>query len=628
MRNRNALYEFLASFWAPLWVGFIGAIILLSADRWPGWWAFQFLGHVPPPLRALLAALVLAVGLRPVQITLTHLRLARVLDRLGWWLVPVAGVGFWLLREQTFRGDALLKLQLLDTQTLQADPYIWKEPLDSFLTYTFTGWLRPLAIGADFVVAGLSVAAGVGYVAVVLMLAQDLGLRGGQRWLAVLGLMALGSSQLWFGHVENYSLVTACSTFTIVLAIGYLVGRKPLWSVGLAAGAAVSLHLQAVFILPPLLLLLDRRRWAQQLRVLATTVPLIPILTVALLLASGVPRPGVPGEVFKDPQLFWAPVQMFAPQHLLDALNNLWLLVPALPFLVTVGLTTARQRFSWQNRGFLYLSALVFSLLVYHFAFQNDWPRPRDWDLFAIVGPGVALWGMYPCLIVLPPSGSAAGAVCKALLLPTLAFATVIAGCWVGVNYSYLLVHPDPTARALYERYRLMDLVELLPTARVTPTDPICTDPATDPTGCQRVTLTQFTLSRASAPETHAVIFAHAPAEIVLPLVVPDQPSFLWVSPVLDPLAWDWGGDGVTFQVRVRAAGREDLLWTRHLSPNVPGDRDWQQMFVSLDAYQGQEIELLLITDPGPTGDATADRAGWGVPWLMRGTLVDADGRS
>ena len=70
----------------------------------------------------------------------------------------------------------------------------------------------------------------------------------------------LGSSQLWFGHVENYSLVTAFSMVATALALGYLAGKRPLWGVGLAAGAALSAHPQAIFTFPALLLLLASRR--------------------------------------------------------------------------------------------------------------------------------------------------------------------------------------------------------------------------------------------------------------------------------------------------------------------------------------------------------------------------------
>jgi hypothetical protein len=40
---------------------------------------------------------------------------------------------------------------------------------------------------------------------------------------------------------------------------------------------------------------------------------------------------------------------------------------------------------------------------------------------------------------------------------------------------------------------------------------------------------------------------------------------------------------------------------------------------VPLDAYRGQTVTLVLEASPGPAGNSDADRAGWGLPWLMEG---------
>ena len=62
--------------------------------------------------------------------------------------------------------------------------------------------------------------------------------------------------------------------------------------------------------------------------------------------------------------------------------------------------------------------------------------------------------------------------------------------------------------------------------------------------------------------------------------------------------------------------------WRLTLRPVSIGSRP----FVPLDAYAGQRVNLVLETDPGPAGNADADRAGWGMPWLMSGTLGVAVG--
>ncbi len=60
---------------------------------------------------------------------------------------PDRGALFWVLRERTYRGDGLTKLQLLGSHTVQTDPYVWKEPLDALAAYAvpggFGGWPWP-----------------------------------------------------------------------------------------------------------------------------------------------------------------------------------------------------------------------------------------------------------------------------------------------------------------------------------------------------------------------------------------------------------------------------------------------------------------------------------------------------
>ena len=205
---------------------------------------------------------------------------------------------------------------------------------------------------------------------------------------------------------------------------------------------------------------------------------------------------------------------------------------------------------------------------------------------------------------------------------PVLAFAVAVTAAWVGVNHARVVLTPVAAEREQFVRYRTADLLGRLPEAMITPAAPFCADPA-DPTGCRRVTPWQFVMPQNG--DTRPVIFAHAPVRVAFPLEVPRAPTFLWVSPALDPLAWGWGGDGVTFRVRVAQNGNDAVLWERHLAPGNPADRYWVEAFVPLDAYAGQRVDLVLETDPGPAGNTAADRAGWGTPWLMSGTLEAPD---
>ena len=606
-------------------VGLGGAAIVLFGDRAGAWlWVWDYLHWVSWPVRFGLALAIVVVSLPAPQTWLARAWRRRPAGLPAWPLIPLSGVLFWLLREKTYRGDALLKLQLFATKTLQTDPYVWKEPLDALAGYTLTNWLRPMGLGPDVAIAVLSVVAGMIYVAAILEGSRHLSLGTTRRMLLVVGLMALGTSQLWFGHVENYSLVTAFSMVATALALGYLAGKRPLWGVGLAAGAALSAHPQAAFTFPALLLLLERRRWPRQVLTLAVSIVVIPLLTAIAFRVAVVPWPGFASAWAGDGQIFWTPQQALAPSQLLAALNSLWLVAPALPLILVAGIGALFRPGLRRDRRFWYTLVLAAGLLVYNFSFQNELPRPRDWDLFAIVGPGVTLWGLYVWLRRHDRSNPALPRKPASWGFPILAFAVAVSAAWVGVNHARVILVPNPGERDQFVRYRTAALLDLLSGATISPATPFCPDPAADPVGCRRVTPTTFVMPQNG--DTRPVIFAHAPARISFPLDVPRTPSFLWVSPALDPLAWGWGGDGVTFRVRVAQEGSDTVLWERHLTPGNPADQYWVEAFIPLDAYAGQRVNLVLETDPGPAGNADADRAGWGTPWLMSGTLGAPDG--
>jgi tetratricopeptide (TPR) repeat protein len=79
----------------------------------------------------------------------------------------------------------------------------------------------------------------------------------------------------------------------------------------------------------------------------------------------------------------------------------------------------------------------------------------------------------------------------------------------------------------------------------------------------------------------------------------------------LDPRSLNWGGDGATFEVFVDG----ERLFLEHL-PVENAQEGWHEREVDLAAFTGQTIHLSLATTPGPTGDVTADWAGWGEPRL------------
>lgn len=601
--------------WLPALVGLLGAVLLVTDSIW----TFRFLGLLPVTLRLLLGGGVALMGLNAPW-------LAEGLPRLGpgwdvtrlpaWAVIGVSGSIFWLGAERTHYGDGLLKLHLQATAQLQSSPpYIWKAPLDGLIGYWISRLTHALPLPLEQGIAAQSVIAGVVFVLAVGSIARRLTETPAYRSLIVLGLLTLGSSQLWFGHVENYSLVTAGVMVTVAGALAYLDGDVRLGTVGLLGGLAVSFHPQALFAMMALPLITSRLgRWRQILLLMVTGLA-IPALVTMILLMLGVPLP-TPGTGYVgDTQIFWTPAQLLDLTRLGESLENLWLLIPALPILTPILLFSGVWRRVSDDRRMAYLSGVGVGLLIYHFGFQNDLPRWQDWDLYAVVGPGVALWAL-AAWATMPRRWP--HTLLTALLLSGLAFALAVSGSWITVNHTFRLLDPDPSMRSVTGEYVLADLIDLLPTAQVIPPTPICADPAQDPTGCRRVAPLVITLP--TTGEDRAAIFAHAPAQVGFRLELPAEPTFLWVSPILDPAAWGWGGDGVTFRVEVEDGTGRETLWQEHIDPAAMPERGWAEVAVALSAYRGRAVQLWLVTDVGPAGNGDADRAAWGTPWIMLGT--------
>ena len=114
-------------------------------------------------------------------------------------------------------------------------------------------------------------------------------------------------------------------------------------------------------------------------------------------------------------------------------------------------------------------------------------------------------------------------------------------------------------------------------------------------------------------------LFMHAPSRASYSLTLPDEPVVLCFGMGLHPMTWDWGGDGVTFEVFVDDGEGEQQLLAERLDMAAARE-GWKDGRVDLSAYAGRAVTLTLSVIPGPAWEMTGDWAGWGEP-----RLVDAE---
>ena len=121
--------------------------------------------------------------------------------------------------------------------------------------------------------------------------------------------------------------------------------------------------------------------------------------------------------------------------------------------------------------------------------------------------------------------------------------------------------------------------------------------------------------------ESRRILFEHPKNIVTYTVTIPENPE-LRFGIGIDPSVWSTDmGDGVGFNVYI---SQKDKPWVwqrvfyKYLDPkNNPDDRHWQDFSVALDTYNGQEVEIIFETDPGPYGNSDYDWAGWSEPVII-----------
>lgn len=222
-----------------------------------------------------------------------------------------------------------------------------------------------------------------GGIFVVLLLAFSWALLGKKRWIVlVLGVGSAGFMQLFFGDVENYTLVTALMLVYFFAGYLYLQGRASLVVPSAALAVAICFHLLAAFLLPSLaylyLVALRRRQWGA----IAGAAIILVVIPAAVVVYFH--HNGLPFEVIRTSNAFGqgGKLQRFATPNLAyhgQITSLLLLLFP--PAVCVVPLVAYRRVSLSPFNVFMTLAASV--LLGYVFTWRADLGVYNDWNLYA-----------------------------------------------------------------------------------------------------------------------------------------------------------------------------------------------------------------------------------------------------
>ncbi len=394
-------------------------------------WGIWFYTALPPWLGWLGGLAVASLTLSPVNDALgrwLHRTWAALpgKDHEQRWFVAVSvamAIPFWLFRIRHLRwGDADFIVKAL-SYTGPDRPiwtiYNWQAPLTIFthaqlwlLLNSPAGSGVPLisGVGVDTLYAVTSVLSGVGFVYVLFHLADSLG-RDRLEKGTIFGLViTTGSMQLFFGYVENYTIISLGLVLTLYLGVRCLRGETSLAWPSLALAITNAFHPSTIVLWPAMgyvgWRVAGRRQSARSRTSEWAKLIIPPILIFAgltALMTAGGHGPGAmlvndrPGGADGIPfvPLFqvtteWQHYTMFSLAHLLDWANEHLLISPFGLFLLLVAFVARTARRTSAERpqdgentvlSFLTIASLTYLLLT--FVWNPDYGGRKDWDLFA-----------------------------------------------------------------------------------------------------------------------------------------------------------------------------------------------------------------------------------------------------
>ena len=338
----------------------------------------------------------------------------------------------------------------------------WQAPLDVWLHSQI--WLRfhaRLGWGEDATVVYrlLSPVAGIVYLSVIGLFCLRVERFRIPIWFGL--FVSLGTLQLFFGYVENYSLAAAGIVAYLWSGLELCRGRGRLWQAATLLALTMALHPSTLVLGPSLIYLawlqcrpaqafsaLQRNKLVRRC-VIQIGVPMIVIgaLTVGLmeagdhglqaLLTSDRPGGG-DGRWFVplwQTETRWERYLMFSRLHLRDWLNEWTLIAPILlPAGLILWIQSLVQQKSTPGRGrrrpesdFLLLAASCYALFTW--LWNPDYGGQRDWDLFSLAALPAAAW-----LAQLWPARFSSSQVAWRVLMPGIVYQGLHTAAWIYQN--------------------------------------------------------------------------------------------------------------------------------------------------------------------------------------------------
>ena len=421
MKGPRDIDKAIMAFWAMLCLFALLVIPVLSAKPVQEYfWAFHHLREVPLWIRLLLALLMITAivpqGNRMLWrlLAMPRVFLVKYLAHRGLRMALLAAgcfALFWLLRTQNLVfGDTINLIRDLTSDIhLGGQHLTFDKPLEfgfHSLAYRLLHNIFNFTVVETY--ALVSSLCGVGAVLLILSFWRRAAAREGQK-IAVWIFLSMGAMQLFFGYVENYTMVALGILIYYWLALRNLEGRCHLIWPAMVLSLSVCFHVLAGWLFPTLLYLWlvearkgDLKHALRSLAGAAGAVAAPIVLTLSFCFAIGISPSEIKNThlwnlkfIFllddSDPLNRYSMISVY---HLTNVLNQIWL--AALPGVMA--LTAALSERGKIDRKDAFFRFLLIAAVFLQF-FAATWHPGLDalnaWALFAVIGTGYTMLGAY-----------------------------------------------------------------------------------------------------------------------------------------------------------------------------------------------------------------------------------------
>lgn len=457
---------------------FVSAAIVAAAAFLPAQrlWGVNHLAFVPPALRAPALAL-LALGFLPFFAGPVYRMKIRVCDAVGAshrralksalvvLLAVAATAGFWSARSSTLLlGDGQLLVRSFEAAEEGYERVIMRSAKaimdeETIAPGTTLFYYGAVKTGAKFKkeplpsMRALNCVLGGLLIWLLGTIATGSFARGELRlWLLVLALGSC-SLELFFGYIENYTTPTLLLAIYVVLAFRALHARGPAWVAIVPLAMACYAHVQSILFVPSFVYLLLWTRAPERRAALLRYWP-ASFSAAAFMGVIVVPLIGKASKFYVPLGFSNEKYALFSPHHLIDIVNELFMLLPILPVVAVMAWlgrdaerASARERLrdprtlktptewfthpaEWQLTTTI-LIPCAFYILFFHPAIG----MARDWDLFTMATTALVPFVLLVLNRYLRATGIDAGAVAR-FAVPSLLVLIVTGAAWVSVNAS------------------------------------------------------------------------------------------------------------------------------------------------------------------------------------------------